>query len=490
MIGSLISSFSGIPPLDESTTFEAWPELRRRFGDFYSIGIPGVGEGWLCTLFVIQDPKEMMKLLRREGIYPTSIVQKQWPVIEFFNEEYNSFGRVIGLMQHGPEWKRIRSFLQTDLLSPQSAARYMPGIIRAAEYASKGAASNESNLKLYLNEASFDMFSMILLGDLPRIADPSTESQPDDVRFCRSVAKALSLNSTLNSDVKSILLNKMGIKSSLYKEFADNWREALSLAEQKIDQVVEKRNAGTLTKEEADSYLNQAMDRQIAEAGNGDDPVTVEEVKAIAKALLSASVDTTSGMMAWHLLHVAQNPNVQDRIRAELQQVTVNGKLTPESVSMSSVPLLHAAIRESHRLTSPAPLSAFRILPAGVEVHGFTLPENSTVVFDGYSRGRDPDLLDDVDEFRPERWLPEAVEERKGTPAEVLDHPLFSGPFSQGARRCPGSRVSRNEVLIFLSQLILDWEITTPVKSWKDVPVVLDTMNAPKLPKIEFKARH
>jgi cytochrome P450 len=98
--------------------------------------------------------------------------------------------------------------------------------------------------------------------------------------------------------------------------------------------------------------------------------------------------------------------------------------------------------------------------------------------------------LDNVDEFRPERWLPEAVEARKGTAAEVLDHPLFSGPFSQGARRCPGSRVSRNEVLILLSQLILDWEITTPVKSWKDVTVVLDTVNAPLLPKIEFKARN
>jgi cytochrome P450 len=183
LVGSLLSSFSKTPPIDASTTFETWPELRRRFGDFYSIGIPGIGEGWYGTLYVIQDPQEMMKILRREGIYPTSIVQKQRSVLEFLKG--NDFGRVAAILEHGPEWKRIRSFLQTDLLSPQSAARYIPGIIRAAEYASKGAAANEDDLKFYLNEASFDMFSMILLGDLPRIADPSTESQPDDVRFCR-----------------------------------------------------------------------------------------------------------------------------------------------------------------------------------------------------------------------------------------------------------------------------------------------------------------
>jgi hypothetical protein len=54
-VGSMISSFSGILPMDESKTFETWSELRRRrFGDFYSIGIPGVGEGWYFTLYSLR----------------------------------------------------------------------------------------------------------------------------------------------------------------------------------------------------------------------------------------------------------------------------------------------------------------------------------------------------------------------------------------------------------------------------------------------------
>jgi cytochrome P450 len=331
---------------------------------------------------------------------------------------------------------------------------------------------------------------MILLGDLPRIADPLTESHPEDVRFCRLVAKALSTNSRLNSDIKSILLHQMGLKSSVYNTFADSWKGALDIARTKIDALLIKREQGTLSEEEAASYLNQAMDRQIQEAETSDDPVTVEEVKNIAIALLSASVDTTSGVLAWHLLHVAQNPGVQQDIRQELLDATNGtGQLTPESVSVKSAPLLHAAIRESHRLTNPAPLTAFRIIPAGVQVHGVTLPQDSMVVFDGYSKGRDPDLLDRVDEFIPQRFLPDAVEARKGTPSEVIDHPLFAGPFSQGARRCPGSRVSKNEILILLSQLILDWNLSCEVSSWQDVEVVLDTVTAPKLPKIEFTPR-
>lgn len=69
-------------------------------------------------------------------------------------------------------------------------------------------------------------------------------------------------------------------------------------------------------------------------------------------------------------------------------------------------------------------------------------------------------MVSDPDQFKPDRWLPEAVEARKGTPAAMLDHPFFKGPFSEGARKCPGSRVAKSESLCLLvAQLILDWEM-------------------------------
>lgn len=97
LVGSMISSFSKTPPMDNP--YKAWPELRRRFGDFFSLGMPGVGSDMKGTTYIIQDPKEMMKILRREGIYPTSIVQKQWAMARFLEE--NDFGRVAGILGHG-----------------------------------------------------------------------------------------------------------------------------------------------------------------------------------------------------------------------------------------------------------------------------------------------------------------------------------------------------------------------------------------------------
>jgi hypothetical protein len=76
------------------------------------------------------------------------------------------------------------------------------------------------------------------------------------------------------------------------------------------------------------------------------------------------------------------------------------------------------------------------------------------------------------EDFRPGWWLQNDVEAREGTPAAQLDHPLFSGLFSQGARRCPDSRVSKNEAFILFARLVLDWKMSSPIKYWKGGPNV------------------
>ena len=58
------------------------------------------------------------------------------------------------------------------------------------------------------------------------------------------------------------------------------------------------------------------------------------------------------------------------------------------------------------------------------------------------------------------------------------DHPFYSGPFSQGSRRCPASRVAYLEVQAVLASLLLDCKITGPsndVLHWSDTKGKLQT---------------
>lgn len=282
-------------------------------------------------------------------------------------------------------------------------------------------------------------------------------------------------------------MNKAGIDSRSYKEFCGHWDTCMEIARQKIEDLLARKERNELTEQEESSYLIHAMYRQAEDPSS----ILVEDAKDIACGLLVASVDTTAAMLSWHLMHIAQSEEAQEKIYQEISTAVAdtNGRLTADALSSSITPYLNACMRESHRLTNPASLTAIRELAVDLDIHGITVPAGSMIAMDSYSKGMDPTLLDNHEEFRPERWLPDAVEARKGTPAAQLDHPLFSGPFSQGARRCPGSRVSKNEALILLAQLVLDWKMSSPIKYWKDVPYDLMTMTTPILPKIEFTPR-
>ena len=126
-----------------------------------------------------------------------------------------------------------------------------------------------------------------------------------------------------------------------------------------------------------------------------------------------------------------------------------------------------------------------------IEIHGTTLPKGSLFAFDSYSLGVDPTIVDNPEEFIPDRWTHEATLARKGTPAEVLDHQFYKDPFSQGARRCPGSRVAVNETLVLLSQMVLDWKIepSTKITSLKDIKYEQKTILLPVIPKMNISAR-
>jgi cytochrome P450 len=208
---------------------------------------------------------------------------------------------------------------------------------------------------------------------------------------------------------------------------------------------------------------------------------------------LIAAIDTTSSLLSWNIMHLAMNQDVQDKLRTELvETVAKHGGLNSQALKKSSSPYLHAVIRESHRLTPAAPITCMKENSLSeVEIHGTVVPMGSLFCMDAFSVGMDPEFVRDPKGFRPERWLPDAVESRKGTPSEIIDHGFYKDPFSQGSRKCPGSRVASNEVLIMVSQLILDWKISAPsrFKSVDDVDYMLHGMIHPKLPKLEFTSR-
>ena len=454
-VGSLVRAYSGIPPLDKP--YEFWPQMRKQFGDFYTMGMPGLGSDDCIksTVYVVQDPKEMM-----------------------------------GFAGQGENWKRIRTFMQTDLLHPTAARGYTSGIIEAAELASKGAPASVSDLNSFFERCAFDMFSTVMFGDLMEVADPNTPTDPEDVEFVRAAKVGLGTGVKVSRSLKDALIVKtLGLETEQYKLMKDNLDICWKIGSGKIQRFMDKREKGELNESEKNSYLYRALETY----DSGKSGVSLKEALEMSWGGIFAAVDTTSGKMGWNVLHAALNPEVQEKLYQELSHAAAanGGRLTVEALDKSNAPYLHAFVRESHRLTPVVPIATRKRVAADeLTIHGISIPRGSAVACDGYSLGQDPAYIDDPRSLQPERWLDDAVQARKGTPREIIDHPFFKDPFSQGARKCPGSRVALNEVAVILSQLVLDYKITAPgVSSFDQVPYGQETVVEPRLPTLNFEPR-
>lgn len=185
-------------------------------------------------------------------------------------------------------------------------------------------------------------------------------------------------------------------------------------------------------------------------------------------------------------------PHAQEKLHTELSDAVASigdGAFTPEVLDRKHVPYLYAVIRESHRLTPSSVVASQKRIDKEIEVNGVKLRSGEVVMLEAYTTCMDERFVDSPHDFIPERWLPDAVEARKGTEKEMVDHPFFRDPFSQGARKCPGSRVAANEIQIMIAQLVLDWNMESAVKQMEDIEYSQRSTIELDIPDITFQSR-
>lgn len=491
-IGTYVQDYYNIPAIAKGNAYEFYSTMNKRFGDFYRIIIPGFGQ-----VHTLNEPSEMIKVLRQEGSYPRGGVTSLTPFIRWAKERDLNLVKgngtpndTNGFFGQGETWRTARTFMQSDLLSPQSAKGYVPAIVEAAKIASKGAPHYSDNLNTFLNYCAFDMFQTVMFGELTKVSDPNTPTEPVNEEFVENSIQSLALMIHQIVDKNEVIKAKMGITTPSYKKFEVAMDTVNRIANDKIMAFMEKWKQGDLNESEKASYVAHTFERQK----NGES-LSPEQMTEIVMFALNAGVDTTSTFICWAMVHLSLNPDIQDKLYEELKQnLNENGGiLSAEMLTKKKSPYLHAVLRESHRCTPVHPTVMMKSNSTDeIEIHGRTFPKGSLFSFDSYSVGVDPSIVENPDQFIPDRWSPEATESRKGTRAEILDHQFYKDPFSQGARRCPGSRVAVNETLVLLSQIVLDWKfkpVDPNLSSFKEVEYEQKTLLVPILPEMSFSAR-
>lgn len=167
--------------------------------------------------------------------------------------------------------------------------------------------------------------------------------------------------------------------------------------------------------------------------------LTDEELFSHTLTLYVAGQVTTANALTWIIFLLHQHPRVHADLLAELDDRLHGAAPTLEALAQCS--LLDGVIKESLRLLPPTPTS-MRIAASPCEVGGFALPEGATIFFSPFVTHRLPELYEEPDRFKPERW---ATLNR--TTYEYL-------PFAAGPHRCIGAEFALQEMKVVLAMLL------------------------------------
>ncbi|KAI1793787.1 cytochrome P450 [Ganoderma leucocontextum] len=260
--------------------------------------------------------------------------------------------------------------------------------------------------------------------------------------------------------------------------------------------------------EERKAALSKGDNARLQEVGEGKDIMSVclkANMAAAAKEMLSdeellahmstfilAGMDTTSNALSRILNLLAENPSVQERLRAEIvdAQGGPGGDTDIPYDDLTKLPYLDAVCRETLRLHAPvtyAPRIAIKdtVLPLSTPVRGrdgttmneLVISKGTSLILNYQATNNAPELWgDDTNEWKPERWLsplPKAVEDAHipGVYSNLMT-------FAAGSRACIGFMFSQVETKVILATLLptFAFELTGQEITWNFSAVSYPTM--------------
>jgi cytochrome P450 len=214
---------------------------------------------------------------------------------------------------------------------------------------------------------------------------------------------------------------------------------AIQLLDSIIYDIIEQRRNAPASADQPHDLLQRLVD-----AVDSEDPesrLSDREIRDQLMTLFLAGHETTSHALTWTWYLLARNPEAERKLREELDAVLAGG--TPGYEDLPSLPYTEQVLKEAMRLYPPAYVLARRA-DRDTAIGGYSVPAGSEVVLWLYMTHHDARWFPEPEAFRPERFEPEAQEQRPK---------LAWLPFGGGPRACIGAEFAMTEARLILATL-------------------------------------
>lgn len=164
--------------------------------------------------------------------------------------------------------------------------------------------------------------------------------------------------------------------------------------------------------------------------------------------------------MQWTIAELINHPDVFRKVRDEINSVLGSACRLVEETDIPSLPYLQAVVKEALRLYPPSPV-VIRKCRQNCKIKGFDIDRGTMVAINVYAIMRDPEIWDNPNEFRPERFLASSNEGHDGLEYDQKEQNFNFVAFGGGRRRCPGSAVALLLVNTAVAAMVqcFDWKV-------------------------------
>ncbi|CAH1117306.1 unnamed protein product [Phaedon cochleariae] len=422
--------------------------LKKEYGKIVKVG-GLIGHPDLLFVFDGDDIKKVFK--REEGMphrpsMPSLHYYKQHLQKDFFSGNEG----VIGV--HGPKWDAFRKQVQQILLPPATAKKYIePLDIIATDFLTRMETMLDDKNELpeqFLSEIykwALESVARVSLNTRLGCLEPNLPENSESQRIINSI-------NTFFWNVAEVEL-KFPVwrvyKNRAFKKYIgalEDFRTlCLKYINQSMDQMKDK-NYDNIKEEDI-----SIVERILIKTGNP------KLAAVLALDLLLVGVDTTSIAAASTIYQLSRNPEKQEKLFRELQNILPKRNSKVDNNVQENMPYLKACIKETLRMY-PVIIGNGRSLQSDTILAGYKVPKGTHVIFPHLVVSNSEEYIEEPNKFMPERWLKSG--QSGGCPAHQNKiHPFISLPFGYGRRSCLGRRFAETELNILLAKIFRKYEV-------------------------------
>ncbi|XP_044739873.1 cytochrome P450 4V2-like [Chrysoperla carnea] len=226
--------------------------------------------------------------------------------------------------------------------------------------------------------------------------------------------------------------------------------------------IAEKRNEYNLTSVKNNSFEVQAMNKNqskksmleyLLDFTKNNADFAQNLLRDEINLLIWAAYDTSATTLAFVLLHLANNKEIQTKLYHEIYEI-LKDKNEIEFDDLIKLKYMEMVIKESMRITATAPIIT-REVSEDIDIGNYKIPRGANIAIPIFTLHRNSKYWKDPLKFDPERFTPENIKKQ---------HPFAFIPFSAGPRNCIGQQYAWMLMKTIIATLLNRYEFHTDLK--------------------------